>query len=93
MQMQVMALAQAITGKPLELTHSLPITEQVVLYRFALGATSDWLHILIDGTGGFEAIRYPGTDDARTVRRGALAEFLDIRGGMETADHQAVTNL
>lgn len=75
MQVDITTVARAITGKPLELTRSMRITEHMVLHRFALGDTRDWLHILTNGTGGYEVIRYPGTDDARIVQRGRLSEF------------------
>jgi hypothetical protein len=75
MQVDITTVARAVTGKPLNLTRSMPINDGVVLHRFALGDTPDWLYILTDGEGGFEAIRYPGTDDARTVGRGRFADF------------------
>ena len=75
MQVDITRVARALTGKPLELTRSMPITDDMVLHRFALGDTPDWLFILSDGEGGFEAIRYPGTDDARTIQRGRFADL------------------
>ena len=75
MNVDITSVARTVTGKPLNLTRSLTINDGMVLYRFALGDHPDWLSILTDGEGGFEAIRYPGTDDARTVRLGRLAEF------------------
>jgi hypothetical protein len=75
MQVDITAVARAVTGKPLELTRSLRITDEMSLHRFALGDAHDWLHILADAAGGFEVIRYPGTDDARIVRRGHLSDF------------------
>ncbi len=75
MPVDITTVARGLSGKQLELTHSMPVTDNLVLHRFALGDSPDWLYILIDNAGGFEAIRYPGTDDARTVRRGRLDEF------------------
>jgi len=75
MHAAITTLAREATGKPLLLTRSMPVTDDVVLHRFALGDNPDWLYMLIDGTGAFELIRYPGTDDARTVKRGRLADF------------------
>ncbi len=81
MPMDITAVARTVSGQPLELTRSMPITDGMVLHRFALGDSQDWLYILTDGDGGFEAIRYPGTDDARTISCGRFADYPDAPMG------------
>lgn len=84
-------VAQSIThGPATPVGHPVEITKDIRLHRF----DEDQLHILVDGSGGYKAIRYPHTPYESVLREGCLSEFENAgSGGVDVEDPEVFVTL
>lgn len=70
-EINIEAVANILAGHAVAYGGAVAVTGDLTVHRFE----GDTLHVLVDGCGGYRALRHPGTQAESLLKEGHLSEF------------------